>query len=157
MGSLEIIIEEKAFPQPGKYNLKAVWQNAKYGPIESDALPLTLEKEKLKPEERDLLRVKVLLARKENGSALQLIKKLAEKNPDSYAIRYHLAEAHEKNDNLKEALTHYQKALTLFPEEKPGEPWEPPIGLYIKIRELMEKLKNHEKQLISKTNHLDQN
>jgi len=146
VGSLEIIIGEKAFPQPGKYNLKAVWQNPKYGRIESDALPITLVKEHLAEAERDLLRVKVLLAKKENSTAMLLIKKLAEDKPGSYTIRYYLAEAHEKNNNLKEALAQYQHALTLFPREKPGEPWEPPVGLYIKIRELMEKLGKDKKQ-----------
>ena len=157
VGSVSIILREKSFPKAGKYSLKAEWKSDHFGLIKSENLSITMVTGHMSAADQELERVKVLLTMKKNKAALDKIKKLAEKNPDSYAIRYHLAEAHEKNDNLKEALTHYQKALTLFPEEEPGEPWEPPIGLYIKIRELMEKLKNHEKQLISKTNHVDQN
>ena len=137
---MELIISENSFPQAGKYNLKAIWQSNKYGLIESDNLPITLIKDHLSDADRNLLRVKVLLATKKNAPALQLLTNLVKDNPNSYEVRYYLAEALEKNNNLNEALTQYQTALTLFPEEKPGEPLEPPVGLYIKIRKLMEKL-----------------
>lgn len=140
VGSLETIIHENSFGKPGKYIIKAFWQSKKFGRIVSEDLPISLEKGHLTSVDRDLLRVKALLATNKNDDAAVLIKKLAEDHPESYTIKYYLAGVYEKNNNLKEALIQYQHALTLFPEEKPGEPWEPPVGLEIKIRSLLKKL-----------------
>lgn len=140
VGSIEIIIRENSFPQAGKFNLKAAWNNKRYGLIESENLPITLKEKHLSDIDRNELQAKVLLATGENGPALQKIKKLAQANPDSYAIRYYLAEAFEKNNNFKEALSQYQHALTLFPRIKSDEPADPPVGLLIKIKELIKKL-----------------
>lgn len=140
VGSIEIIVGENSFPQAGKFNIKAAWKSGQFGLIHSESLPITLVKGLLSEADRILLHVKDLLLREENRPALQIIKKLAEENPGSYKIGYYLAEALEKNNRLKEALTQYQKALTLFPTEKPGDPWEPPVGLYEKIKNLMKKL-----------------
>ena len=142
VGSIKLILGENTFPKVGKYHIKAIWKGGKYGSIVSNNLPVILATDYLAETDRDLLRLKIMLARKENDAALELGKKLVETHPASYRVRYNLAEAYEKNNNSKEALAQYQHALTLFHQGGSGKPVETPIGLLIKIKALMGKDKN---------------
>jgi len=118
VGSVKLILEEGTFPLAGEYQIKAYWNGGKHGQVSSEKLPVVLVKDHLKKTDRELLKLKVMLARKENDAALELGKKLAEANPASYRIRFILGEAYEKNNNFNEALTQYRQALILFHQGK---------------------------------------
>jgi len=91
-------------------------------------------------QQKNLSTIHFLIASGKNNDALTLAQEAVKAQPESYNARVLLGKTYEKTGELSEALTAYEKGLSLFKDEGIGHVPEAPKGLWLKIKELRAKL-----------------
>lgn len=141
IGLLHLLISPGYFAQAGSYTFRLTYvENGSQVDLAGET-SVILRDDGADELQKNLSMIRYLTASGKTQEALTLAFETVQAQPESYNARVALGRAHEESGELSEALSTYEKSLSLFRDEGIDHVPEAPRALWLKIRELRAKLK----------------